>query len=60
MAANIRRIIMMEDISVICHKEKIFQCPIFKVKAIEIKIKTSPIRLVKAVIMPAPRDLGLW
>ena len=30
----------------------------FKVHAIEIRINTSPIRLVRAVIIPAARDLG--
>lgn len=36
------------------------QCPWFKVQAIETKIITSPMRLVKAVIIPAARDFGFW
>lgn len=36
------------------------QCPWFKDILIEIKIKTSPIRLVNAVIIPDPRALGVW
>ena len=34
------------------------QYPRFKAQAIEIKIKASPIRFVKAVIIPAPKDLS--
>lgn len=36
------------------------QCPWFKVMAILIRSKTSPIRFVKAVIIPAARDLAFW
>lgn len=34
--------------------------PIKKDKEIQPKIKTSPIRLVKAVIIPALKDLKFW
>ena len=34
-----------------------FQWPIFRNQAMEIKRRTSPIRLVRAVIIPAPSDL---
>jgi hypothetical protein len=44
----------------VAHMWIIFQCPWSKLRAIEIRIITSPIRLVKAVIIPAPRDLGDW
>lgn len=30
----------------------------FRAQAIEIRIKTSPIRLVRAVIIPAAKDFG--
>lgn len=36
----------------------IFQWPWLSVIAMATRIMTSPIRLVKAVIMPAARDLG--
>lgn len=36
-----------------------FQCE-FIIHAIEIKIKTSPIRFVKAVSMPAAKDFEFW
>lgn len=36
----------------------IFQESILKARAIEIRSNTSPIRFVKAVIKPAPQDLG--
>lgn len=35
-----------------------FQCPWARVNAIAIRIITSPIRLVSAVIIPAAKDLG--
>lgn len=38
----------------------IIQCPWFTHNAILRRIKTSPIRLVKAVMIPAARDLGFW
>ena len=34
------------------------QCPWFSVQAIEIRIITSPMRLVRAVIIPAAKDFG--
>ena len=42
------------------HKLWIDQCPKFKHMAILIRINTSPIRFVRAVIIPAARDLGFW
>ena len=36
----------------------IIQCPWLMDHAIETKIRTSPIRLLKAVIIPAANDLG--
>lgn len=33
---------------------------LFRAQAIEIKISTSPIRFVRAVIIPAASDLGFW
>ena len=39
-------------------REKIFQWPWAPISAILIKIKASPIRLVKTVIIPALKDLG--
>lgn len=38
----------------------IFHCPWFIVQAIASRSITSPIRLVRAVIIPAPRDFGFW
>ena len=35
-----------------------FQWPIERVHAIEIKIRASPTRLVRAVIIPAPKDFA--
>jgi len=40
------------------HMLVIFQCPWFNLQAIEINNITSPIRLLRAVIIPAARDLG--
>lgn len=49
------------------HKEKeksnvniIFQKPKFTAHAMEIRISASPIRLVNAVIIPAPREFAFW
>lgn len=50
---KIARGIIKED----SQKYIIFQVE-FKAQAIEIRIKTSPIRLVRAVIIPAAKDLG--
>lgn len=36
------------------------QCPWFKDQATDRRIITSPIRLVRAVIIPAAKDLGFW
>lgn len=41
------------------HVFVISQCPSLNIKAIVIRSMTSPIRFVSAVIMPAPRLLGL-
>lgn len=38
----------------------IIQWPRVKSKAMEIKIKVSPIRLVRAVAIPADRELLFW
>lgn len=40
------------------HMWVMVQCPWLMVRAMAIKIITSPIRLVRAVIIPAPSDLG--
>lgn len=39
------------------HISIMFQWDIFKIHAIEIKRRTSPIRFVRAVIIPAAKDL---
>lgn len=41
-------------------KNIMFQYPKLTAQAIEIKINASPIRLVRAVIIPAPKDLAFW
>lgn len=38
----------------------IIQWPWFKNRAMVIRKSTSPIRFISAVIIPAPRDLGVW
>jgi hypothetical protein len=38
----------------------IVQWPWFRSSAIEISNKTSPMRFIRAVIIPAARDLGFW
>lgn len=38
----------------------ISQWPWFMVQAIDRRIITSPIRFVRAVIIPAARDFGFW
>lgn len=40
--------------------EEINQCPWLILKIIAVKSITSPIRLVRAVNIPAPRDFGFW
>ena len=40
--------------------DKINQCPCDNIQIIAKRIRTSPIRLVKAVIMPAAKDLLFW
>lgn len=57
-AIIIRRVIHL--VSGLFSEWMINQCPEFSIKAILSKIRTSPIRLVNAVIMPAARDLGFW
>lgn len=42
------------------HILMISQWPWFKDQAIDRRIITSPIRLVRAVIIPAASDLGFW
>lgn len=37
-----------------------FQCPINENSGIEIRIRTSPIRLVNIVIILLPAALGVW
>lgn len=37
----------------------IVQCPWFSKRAIEIKSKESPTRFIRAVIIPAPRAVGV-
>lgn len=43
-----------------CHILIIDQWLLLKVQPIAKRSKTSPIRFVKAVIMPAPKDLAFW
>ncbi len=43
-----------------CDMVRIIQCPWLMVIAILTKIRTSPIRLVSAVIIPAANDFGFW
>lgn len=56
-AANIIAATCSVIISVL-HMWRMFHCPWFKVQAIESRRRTSPIRLVRAVIIPAASDLG--
>ena len=42
------------------HESKMFQCDVLRYQPILINKRTSPIRLVRAVIMPAAKDLGFW
>jgi hypothetical protein len=42
----------------VCHICVIVQWPWFRVIAIAIRIITSPIRFIRAVTIPAPRDFG--
>lgn len=44
----------------LAYGNKKFQNPRLMPHAIEIKISTSPTRLVRAVIIPAARDFGFW
>lgn len=57
MAAN-RIEMMMRVSSLECHMFRIIQLLEASVKAIAVKINASPSRLVMAVIIPAPSDLG--
>ena len=57
-AIMISKIVALDD--GVNHIFVIFQWPWFSVHAMEIRSITSPIRLVRAVIMPAARDLGFW
>jgi hypothetical protein len=41
-----------------CHIWRMFQWPWLRAQAMDRRSMTSPIRLVKAVIIPAARDLG--
>lgn len=42
------------------HMWIMFHCPWFSVHAIDRSSMTSPIRFVRAVIIPAERDFGFW
>lgn len=59
MAAN-----MIERVSILLNPEghmlRINQCPWFSVHPILRRRQTSPIRLVSAVIIPAPNLFGFW
>lgn len=57
-AANIKSIAKMLGIVVL--RVNAFQWLLNKMNLIEIKISTSPIRLVNAVIIPAASDLLFW
>lgn len=57
--AMVKDIIMIEEYSFI-QTLVMIQFPFCRSQAILTKIKTSPIRFVKAVNMPAARDLGFW
>jgi hypothetical protein len=57
--AIVREIIIIGDKSFI-HTLVIIQFPFCKSQAILTRIKTSPIRLVRAVYIPAAKDLGFW
>jgi hypothetical protein len=56
-AATVMQKICMTDI-LESHIFMIYQCPWLSVHAIDNNSMTSPIRLVRAVIIPAARDLG--
>ena len=36
------------------------QWPWFSRRAIEMRRKASPVRFIRAVVIPAPRDAGAW
>lgn len=55
MIVRIRYVLSGED-----HINVMFQWDIFRTHAIEINRRTSPIRFVKAVIIPAASDLLFW
>lgn len=57
-ATIIRRTVAWEKGEV--HILVIFQCPWFKLQAIEISSITSPIRFLRAVNIPAANDFGFW
>ena len=42
------------------HRLIIDQCPKLAHSAMLIRINTSPIRFVRAVIIPAAKDFGFW
>lgn len=50
--------IIIHGLMEFAHTFIIFHWPLVSIHPIETRIKTSPIRFVKAVIIPAPRDLG--
>lgn len=52
--------ILTQIIELFSHKTKIDQCPRFSMNTIDIRIITSPIRFIRAVIIPAARDFGFW
>jgi hypothetical protein len=58
-AATIRARLIISEKELVWGNKK-FQYPRFRPHAIEIKIRTSPMRLVRAVIIPPARALGVW
>lgn len=58
-AAIIIRIARIGE-KVLFQRVKIDQWPIFSITAIDKRIITSPTRFIRAVIIPAARDLGFW
>lgn len=58
MAANVRQMIIAVEV-VVGSECRFSQWPWFSIKAIEIKRNASPSRFIRAVIMPAPRAVGV-
>jgi len=57
-AATVMKLASQKD-SFELQKNIIFHC-VLRAQAIDTKISTSPTRLVRAVIIPAAKDLGFW